>query len=83
MLLVVSVQLFMAPAGHEAVDHFAFKYRGCGLVGLLACLMVAGRWLHGIIFKHRRIAALGVGVPPAMIGGILGYLGMIILKQVP
>ena len=68
-------------SGEESVDHFALRYRGCGLVGLLACLLICGRQLHTFIFRHRRISALGVGCPPTMVGGFLGLGCLIILKE--
>jgi hypothetical protein len=68
-------------SGEESVDHFALRYRGCGLVGLLACLLICGRQLHAFIFRHRRISALGVGCPPTMVGGFLGLGCLIILKE--
>ena len=66
----------------NSANHFAQKYRGCGLVGLLALLLVFGRSLHGMLFKHRRISALGAGCPPSMLGGLVGLVVLIIMREV-
>jgi len=72
----------MVQLSANSANHFAQKYRGCGLVGLLALLLVFGRSLHGMLFKHRRISALGAGCPPSMLGGLVGLVVLIIMREV-
>jgi hypothetical protein len=49
---------------------------------MLALLLVIGRWAHSEAFKHRRFSALGAGIPPSLLGGLVGLLVLIGLKEV-
>lgn len=68
----------------QSADQFALKYRGCGILGLLACLYIMGEFSHKKIFKSYRsptFIALGTGVPPSLVGGFIGLIILFILKE--
>ena len=60
--------------------HFAERYRGSALVGLLALLLVLGRTIHGQIFRSPR-SVLGAGCPPCIIGGFIGLAILIFMQE--
>jgi Na+/glutamate symporter len=65
----------------QSADQFALKYRGCGIVGLLACLHILGEFSHEKLFKYKPIEALGSGCPSSLVAGVIGLILLVIMKE--